>query len=97
MKDYKLTKQAVKKLKKLSKSNPKLATQIADHIIDLRKSIIIGEVLTNYTQFNKIRVRDFRIIYTLTDSDILLIAIIDKRETVYGTFEQLLKNSNQFE
>lgn len=96
MKDYKLTKQALKKLKKLAKSNPKLATQIADHIEALREETITGETLAQYTNFKKVRVRDFRIIYTLTEDDILLIAIVDKRETVYATFEQLFKNSDQF-
>lgn len=95
MREYKLTKQAAKKLKKLATSNPKLATQIADHIFDLRKDVIVGEPLSVYTTFKKIRVRDFRIIYTVID-DVLLVAIIDKRETVYQAFEHFFKNSDQF-
>jgi mRNA-degrading endonuclease RelE of RelBE toxin-antitoxin system len=94
MRDYKLTKQAGKKLKKLAVSDPKFATQIADHIVELRQDLITGETLSVYTRFKKIRVRDFRIIYTLED-DVLLITIIDKRETVYKTFENLIKKSNQ--
>jgi mRNA-degrading endonuclease RelE of RelBE toxin-antitoxin system len=95
MREYKLTKQAAKKLKKLAVSNPKLATQIADHVVDLRQDLIVGEPLSVYTTFKKIRVRDFRIIYTLVD-EVLLIAIIDKRETVYQAFEHFYKNSDQF-
>lgn len=96
MREYRLTKQAAKKLKKLASSDPKLATQIADHIIDLRQDLIMGEPLSVYTAFKKIRVRNFRIIYTLAE-EILLIAIIDKRETVYQTFEHLFKNTDQLD
>ena len=93
MREYKLTKQALKKLKKLAKSDPKIATQIANHIKELRQDLIAGESLTGYTQFKKVRVRDFRIIYTIED-EVLWVTIIDKRETVYETFEHLFKNTD---
>lgn len=96
MQKYRLTKQSGKKLKKLQKSDIKLANQIANHIKDLRLGKIQGETMKEHTDYKKIRVRHFRIIYTYIENDILLIAVIDKRETVYGTFEKLLKNSDQF-
>ena len=95
MREYKLTKQAIKKLKSLSKNDPKLAIQITSSILNLRKYLIKGESLTGFTLYKKIRVRDFRIIYKL-ENEILLIAIIDKRETVYKIFEHLVKNSYLF-
>jgi len=95
MREYELTKQAIKKLKNISKNNPKLGTQIAFSILNLRKDLIKGESLTGFTQYKKIRVRHFRIIYKL-ENEILLIAIIDKRETVYKTFEHLVNNSDLF-
>jgi mRNA-degrading endonuclease RelE of RelBE toxin-antitoxin system len=57
------------------------------------RSAVSGESLQGYSKFKKIRVGKFRFIYTLQD-EILLIAIIEKRETVYQTFEHLYKNSN---
>ena len=95
MREYKLTKQAIKKLKSLSKNDPKLAIQITSSILNLRKDLIKGESLTGFTLYKKIRVRHFRIIYKL-ENEILLIAIIDKRETVYKIFEHLVKNSDLF-
>ena len=95
MREYELTKQAIKKLKNLSKNDPKIATQIASSILNLRKDLIKGESLTGFTLYKKIRVRNFRIIYKL-ENEKLLIAIIDKRETVYKIFEHLVKNSYLF-
>jgi len=93
MKDYKLTKQAFKQLKLLAKNNRKVAERLKVVIMQLREDLISGESLQGYSQFKKIRVGHFRLIYTLKD-EILLITIIEKRETVYQSFEHLLKNSN---
>jgi len=93
MKDYKLTKQAFKQLKLLAKNNRKVAERLKVVIMQLREDLISGESLQGYSQFKKIRVGRFRLIYTLKD-EILLITIIEKRETVYQSFEHLLKNSN---
>jgi mRNA-degrading endonuclease RelE of RelBE toxin-antitoxin system len=49
-----------------------------------------------YSEFKKIRAGKYRLIYTLRDQ-IILIAIIEKRETVYQTFEHLFKNSSMFD
>ena len=93
MRDYKLTRQALKQLKLLAKNEIKTAKKLKDVIIQLREDLISGESLQGYSKFKKIRVGKFRLIYTLQE-EILLIAIIEKRETVYSTFEHLLKNSS---
>ncbi len=93
MRDYKLTRQALKQLKLLAKNEIKTAKKLKDVIIQLREDLISGESLQGYSKFKKIRVGKFRLIYTLQE-EILLIAIIEKRETVYKTFEHLLKNSS---
>ncbi len=96
MKDYKLTKQAFKTLTHLAKDNPKIASSIKAVIMKLREGLIEGESLKGYAAFKKIRTGKYRVIYTLRD-DILLIAIIEKRETVYATFEHLFKKSSMFD
>lgn len=93
MRDYKLTKQAFKTLTALAKNDPKTAKKLKDVIECLRKDLISGESLQGYSQFKKIRVGKFRLIYTLQD-ELLLIAIIEKRATVYQTFEHLFKHSD---
>ena len=93
MRDYKLTKQAFKKLKDLAKNDIKTAKRIKIIIQKLREDLMTGESLQGYSKFKKIRVGKFRLIYTFQE-EILLIAIIEKRETVYQTFEHLLKNSS---
>lgn len=52
-----------------------------------------GEKLQGHSKFEKSRVGKYRLISTVRDS-VLIIAIVEKRETVYETFEHLLKNSN---
>lgn len=96
MRDYQLTKQAFKQLKKLAKNDPHIAKKLKTVIMQLRQDLISGESLQGYSQFKKIRVGKFRLIHTLQD-DVLLIAIIEKRETVYQTFEHLFKNSRFLE
>lgn len=93
MRDYKLTRQALKQLKLLAKNEIKTAKKLKEAIIQLRKDLISGESLQGYSQFKKIRVGKFRLIYTYQE-ELLLIAIIEKRETVYKTFEHLFKNSS---
>ena len=53
MREYELTKQAIQKLKNLSKNDPKLATQLASSIFNLRKDLIKGESLTGFTLYKK--------------------------------------------
>jgi mRNA-degrading endonuclease RelE of RelBE toxin-antitoxin system len=93
MRVYRLTKQAFKTLTALAKNDPKTAKKLKEVIEDLRNDLIGGESLQGYSKFKKIRVGKFRLIYTLQDK-LLLIAIIEKRETVYQTFEHLFKNSS---
>lgn len=93
MKDYKLTKQAFKKLKKLSTSNIQTAKQIKNAINKLRQDLIVGETLQGFSNFRKIRIGSFRLIYTFQE-DIIIIAIIEKRESVYQTFAHLVKKSD---
>jgi len=93
MRDYKLTKQAFKQLKLLAKNDRKTAEKLKGVILQLREDLTSGESLQGYSQFKKIRVGKFRLIYTFQE-ELLLIAIIEKRETVYQTFEHLFKNSN---
>ena len=52
-----------------------------------------GEALRGHTDFFKVRVGKYRLIHT-TQNDVLIIAIIEKRETVYETFQHLLKHSD---
>ncbi len=93
MREYKLTNQAFKKLKLLAKNDIKTAKKLKEVIEKLRSDLLSGESLQGYSKFKKIRVGKFRLIYTLQE-EILLIAIIEKRETVYQTFEHLFKNSS---
>ncbi len=60
--------------------------------MQLREDLISGESLQGYSQFKKVRAGKFRLIYTFQE-ELILIAIIEKRETVYETFEHLFKNS----
>lgn len=92
MMEYKLTNQAFNKLKLLAKNDTNIAKRIKEVIVKLRDYIICGESLQGYSKFKKIRIGKFRLIYTIQE-EILLIAIIEKRETVYQTFEHLFKNS----
>jgi mRNA-degrading endonuclease RelE of RelBE toxin-antitoxin system len=93
MRDYKFTKQAFNTLTKLSKNAPKIASNIKKMITDLRQDLIEGESLTGYAEFKKLRAGKYRLIYTLR-GEILLIAIIEKRETVYAKFKHLFKKSS---
>jgi len=96
MRDYRLTKQAFKTLKLLAKNDLKTAKRLKDIIEKLRLDSVEGESLQGYSQFKKIRVGKFRLIYSYQE-ELLLIAIIEKRETVYQTFAHLLKNSSFLE
>ena len=96
MRVYKLTKQAFKVLKLLSKNNPQIAKKIKEIINDLRNDAISGESLQGYRQFKKIRAGKYRLIYSYQE-EVLLITIIEKRETVYQTFVHCIKNSNFLE
>ena len=95
MNDYQLTKQAFKSLKKLSKSDRATAIRIKKAIIGLTTNEVTGESLQGFNQFKKIRIGKYRLIYTHRE-DSLLITIIEKRETVYQTFEHLFKHSDLF-
>lgn len=94
MKNIQLTKQAKKKLELIKKSHPKIAKNISASILNLKEGdeVYKGETLQGYSDFRKIRVSKYRIIYTFT-SDLVTVAIVDKRETVYQTFTHLMKNS----
>lgn len=95
MRQIKLTKQAKKKLQAIQKSHPKIAKTISSIILGLKENAaaVNGEMLQGYSEFKKIRVSKYRIIYTY-DVESVTITIIDKRETVYQTFTHLMKNSH---
>lgn len=90
--NYRFTKQATKQLKNLKKSDTKIAIRIKTAIISLIKDELKGEALQGSTDFFKIRIGKYRLIYTSVDNE-LIIAIIEKRETVYKTFQHLLEKS----
>lgn len=92
MASYRLTKQATKQLKKLKKSDINTARRIKSAIILLSEGDIAWESLQGYSDFFKVRVWKYRLIHTTIDDEII-IAIIEKRETVYKTFQHLLENS----
>ena len=89
---YELTKQAFRSLKKLTKSDPKTAKRIKQTIGDLRLDPTKGEALQGYTKFKKVRIGKYRLIHSVQDG-VLWIVIIEKRETVYLTFEHFFKNA----
>ena len=90
---YKLTKQALKTLVKLEKSDKKTGERIAKKIVQRSRGEISGEAIKGSTDYEKIRVGKYRIISTVKD-DVLWVFIIEKRETVYDTFAHLMKNSD---
>ena len=92
MKNYRLTKQALTQLKKLKKSDIAAAKRIKSVIDSLSTGRLLGEPLQGHSEFLKVRVGKYRLIHTTIDDE-LIIAIIEKRETVYKTFQHLLKNS----
>ncbi|MBL6986497.1 MAG: hypothetical protein ISR72_05545 [Methylobacter sp.] len=53
MRNYKLTKQALKQLTLLAKNEIKTAKKIKAVIMKLREDLISGESLQGYTQFKK--------------------------------------------
>jgi len=90
MASYKLTKQALKQLKKLVKSDIKIARRIKTALLLIENEKALGETLQGYPDFFKVRVGKYRLIHTKIDA-IRIIALVEKRETVYMTFKHLLK------
>lgn len=90
MLNYRLSKQALKSLTKIEKSDKKLAQRIDQKILQLRREEIVGEVLQGATDYSKVRVGKYRIISAIQDNT-LLVYIIEKRESVYQTFQHMLK------
>lgn len=95
MREIRLTKQAKKKLQLIKKSNPQIAKKISEQILNLKDGnyVFNAESLQGYSEFKKIRVSKYRIIYTFNEISVT-VAIVDKRETVYQTFTHLVKSSN---
>jgi mRNA-degrading endonuclease RelE of RelBE toxin-antitoxin system len=91
MLSYRLSKQALKSLTKIEKSDKSLARRIDQKIVQLRKQEITGEALQGASDYSKVRVGKYRIISTVRDN-ILWIYIIEKRESVYQTFQHFLRN-----
>lgn len=91
MLSYRLSKQAQKSLTKIEKSDKSLARRIDQKIIQLRKQEITGEALQGASDYSKVRVGKYRIISTVRDN-MLLVYIIEKRESVYKTFQHFLRN-----
>jgi mRNA-degrading endonuclease RelE of RelBE toxin-antitoxin system len=62
-------------------------------ITALSEGNITGEALQVYSDFFKIRVGKFRLIHTMIDR-VIVVAIIEKRETIYKTFKHLMEKSD---
>jgi len=86
----KLSKRALKVLVKLEKSDPKIAVRIVNKIDQLCSQEITGEPLQGASDYAKTRVGKYRIITSIQE-DTLLVFIIEKRDSVYQTFQHLLK------
>ena len=93
MRELRLTKQAFKQLKKLKKSDINTAKRVKSVITALSEGNITGEALQGYSDFFKIRVGKFRIIHIMIDG-VIVVAIIEKRETIYKTFKHLMEKSD---
>jgi mRNA interferase RelE/StbE len=93
MKQLRFTKHAIKQLKKISKSDINTARRIKKIIISLNQGKIVGETLQGHPDFFKIRVGKYRLIHTMLNNEII-VTLIEKRETVYKTFQHLLNNAN---
>jgi len=91
MLDYKLSKSAIRSLTKIERSDPKTALRIDEKITQLRTQELKGIPLKGASNYSRVRVGKYRIISTIRD-DILLVFIIEKRETVYDTFDHFLKS-----
>jgi mRNA-degrading endonuclease RelE of RelBE toxin-antitoxin system len=91
MLSYRLSKQALKSLSKIEKSDKSLARRIDQKIVQLRKQEITGEALQGASDYSKVRVGKYRIISMVRDN-MLLVYIIEKRESVYQTFQHFLGN-----
>lgn len=89
------TKQAGKKLKQINKSTPQIAKSIKNLLLSLAEDVeqVRGETLQGYSAFKKFRVGKYRVIYTYNETTVT-VAILDKREIVYQSFEKLMKNSD---
>ena len=85
-----LSKQAGKKLKKLKTSDIVIAKRIQSAIRNIQSGIKFGESLQGHSDYKKTRVGKYRII-TITQSDLLHVFIIEKRETAYETFDHFIK------
>lgn len=85
------SKEAEKFLRKLYKSDKKLAKQIVNKIIKLQSDPKISSSieLINYSPFRRIRVGKYRIIYKYNEKYVY-IEIINKREIVYKDLNKLL-------
>ncbi|MFT5610062.1 MAG: mRNA-degrading endonuclease RelE of RelBE toxin-antitoxin system [Polaribacter sp.] len=91
MLNYRLSKQALKSLSKIEKSDKNLARRIDQKIVQLREQEITGEALQGASDYSKVRVGKYRIISTVRDN-MLWVYIIEKRESVYQTFQHFLRN-----
>ena len=73
----KFTKQAIKELKKIKKSDQNLAKRVKEVTNKLSSDGPYGEKLQANAEFLKIRVGKYRIIHTVLD-DSIVVAIIEK-------------------
>ena len=88
MRDIRLTKYAEKQLKKLKKSDVNTARRIKKIILSLKEENTTGEALQGHSKFLKIRIGKYRLIHTTVDNEVV-IALIEKRETIYRTYQHL--------
>lgn len=93
MANYELTKQALKQIQKLVKSDLKMAKRIKTALTLIDNEEALGETLRGYSDFFKVRVGKYRLIHTKIEG-IRIIALVEKRETIYKTFKHLLENSS---
>jgi addiction module RelE/StbE family toxin len=91
MRLIKLTKQARKKLQTIQKSHPKIAKTISAIILGLKEDVdmVNGEMLQGYSEFKKVRVSKYRIIYTY-DAESVTITKLINQITIYPIRVDLL-------
>lgn len=82
MLELELKKQSFKSLEKIKRNNPSMAKHIKSKIDGLRNWSIHWKNLVWWTDYKRLRVWDFRIIYKIKN-ETLTIYIIEKRETIY--------------
>ena len=91
------SKQAGRTLKKLNKSDKTMAQRIVKAVKELQEGKGNAESLSGHSDYKKSRVGKYRIITTIFEDEtadneqVLRVFIVEKRETVYETFNHFLR------